>query len=125
MVYRIAADSVAVLHFIFILFVVGGGFLAIRWRKVSWFHIPTAIWGALIEFAGWVCPLTPLENKLRLASGDSGFTGGFIEEYLLPVIYPAGMTRSVQITLGSAVIVINVSIYGYLLLRRLRKRRNA
>ncbi len=125
MVYRIAADSVAVLHFIFILFVVGGGFLAIRWYKVSWFHIPTAVWGAMIEFAGWVCPLTPLENKLRLADGDSGFTGGFIEEYLLPVIYPAGMTRGVQIALGSAVIVINVFIYGYLLLRRLLKSRSA
>jgi len=125
MVYRIAADLVAVFHFTFILFVVGGGFLAIRWQKVSWFHIPMAVWGALIEFAGWICPLTPLENKLRLASGDSGFTGGFIEEYLLPVIYPAGMTRGVQIALGSAVIVINVSIYGYLLLQRLWKSRNA
>ncbi|MBC8484612.1 MAG: DUF2784 domain-containing protein [Bacteroidetes bacterium] len=125
MVYQIAADLVAVFHFTFILFVVSGGFLAIRWHKVSWFHIPTAVWGALIEFAGWGCPLTPLENKLRLAGGDSGFAGGFIEEYLLPVIYPAGMTRSVQIALGSAVIVINVSIYGYLLLRRSRKSRNA
>ena len=125
MVYRIAADSVAVLHLIFILFVVLGGFLAIRWHKIAWFHIPMAVWGALIEFAGWICPLTPLENKLRLISGDSGFAGGFIEEYILPVIYPAGMTRGVQIVLGSAVIVINIFIYGYLLSRRSRKSRNA
>jgi len=125
MVYRIAADSVAVLHFMFILFVVFGGFLAIRWHKVSWFHIPMAVWGALIEFAGWICPLTPLENKLRRASGDSGFAAGFIEEYILPVIYPAGMTRGVQIALGSAVIIINIFIYGYLLSRRSRKSRNA
>ncbi|MFP4548321.1 MAG: DUF2784 domain-containing protein [Fidelibacterota bacterium] len=116
--YRIAADIVVVLHFTFILFVIGGGFLAVRWPKIIWLHIPCAIWGALIEFAGWYCPLTPLENYFRRSAGDAGLTGGFIEEYLLPVIYPAGMSRTVQIVLGVIVIVINVSVYGYLLFRR-------
>lgn len=115
MVYRIAADSVAVLHFIFILFVVFGGFLAIRWYKVAWFHIPMAVWSALIEFAGWICPLSPLENKLRLISGDSGFTGGFIGEYILSAIYPAGMTCGVQVALcsGNCSIAVFFGIVRY------------
>ncbi len=123
MFYSFAADSVALLHFAFILFVVGGGFLAVRWPKVLWFHIPCAIWGALIEFGGWYCPLTPLENFFRQKAGDTGMTGGFIEEYLLPVIYPEGMTRTVQLILGCSVILINVSVYGYLLSRLYRKRK--
>ncbi len=123
MIYRFAADIVALIHFAFILFVVGGGFLAVRWPKILWFHLPGAIWGALIEFAGWYCPLTPLENYFRRRAGEAGIVGGFIEEYLLPVIYPAGMTRSVQLVLGFSVILINGSVYGYLLRRLYLKRK--
>ncbi len=117
MLYRYAADIVAVFHFGFILFVVGGGFLIAKWPKLLWFHIPCAIWGALIEFAGLYCPLTPLENYFRQRAGVKGIAGGFIEEYLLPVIYPEGMTDRVQLILGFGVVLINALIYGYLFFR--------
>jgi hypothetical protein len=80
-------------------------------------HLPTAVWGALIEFQGWICPLTPLENSLRAAAGEAGYQGGFIEHYLLPVLYPAGLTRGVQLALGSVVIAVNLAVYGLLLAR--------
>jgi hypothetical protein len=118
MVYRIAADAVVLLHFAFILFVVAGGLLVLRWPRLLWLHIPAVAWGALIELFGWICPLTPLENKLRFASGDSVFTGGFIEEYLLPLIYPVDLSRKIQLALGVIIIAINVVFYGLLLLRR-------
>jgi hypothetical protein len=87
MLARIAADVVVVAHLVFILFVVLGGWIALRWPKIAWIHIPAAIWGALIEFAGWICPLTPLENWLREASGETGYKGGFIEHYIVPIVY--------------------------------------
>jgi len=111
MSYRLMADIVVVLHFTFILFVLMGGILSIWWRKVVWIHIPAAAWGVLIEFAGWICPLTPLENLLRVKSGEVGYLGGFVEKYILPVIYPAGLTREIQIALGIFVIIINLAIY--------------
>lgn len=118
MSYRLAADLVALTHFAFVLFVILGGLLALRWRRVVWVHLPCAIWGALIEFAGRICPLTPLENWLRRQAGESGYGGGFVEHYVLPVLYPVGLTRSVQIALGVVVIIINVTIYAWLLARR-------
>ncbi len=118
MTYRIIADLIVLIHFGFILFVVAGGFLVIKWQKVSFLHIPAVIWGVLIEFAGTICPLTPLENKFRLAGGEAGFSGGFIDKYITSLIYPEGLTRGVQILLGFVVIVINISIYGYLLRKR-------
>lgn len=121
MIYRIAADLVVLIHFAFILFVVAGGFFVLKWHKVSFFHIPAVVWGVLIEFTGGICPLTPLENKFRLAGGEAGFTGGFIEEYIVSIIYPDDLTRGIQILLGFVVIVINISIYGYLLYRRRSK----
>jgi polyferredoxin len=120
--YRLLADLLVGLHFLFIVFVVAGGFLAWRWRRAAWVHLPVAAWGALIEFAGWVCPLTPLENQFRRAAGESGYAGGFIEHYLIPVIYPGGLTRGIQIGLGIAVIAVNLAAYGGLL-RRSRRRR--
>ena len=111
MSYRLMADIVVVTHFAFTIFVLLGGILAIWWRKVIWLHIPAAVWGALIEFAGWICPLTPLENRLRAKGGEAGYPGGFVEEYVLPVIYPAGLTREIQIILGIFVITINLVIY--------------
>lgn len=115
MIYQILADVVLVIHLLFIFFVVAGGLLALWKRWVAWLHLPAAIWGALIEFMGWYCPLTPLENDLRQLAGQSGYEGGFIEHYLLPVIYPDGLTREIQLMLGTIVVVINLAIYIYVL----------
>ena len=121
MVFRSLADLLVGLHFLFVLFVVGGGFLTWRWPRVAWAHVPVALWGALIELAGWICPLTPLENDLRRAAGDAGYAGGFIEHHVIPVVYPAGLTREIQLALGLAVIMINAVAYGGLVWRRRRK----
>ena len=121
MAYRILADLVVGVHVLFVVFVVAGGLLALRWPWVAAAHLPAALWGALIEFRGWICPLTPLEKSLRASAGQAGYEGGFIEHYLLPVLYPAGLTRSVQLALGSLVIVINFAVYGILLRRRARR----
>jgi len=120
MPYRILADLVVGVHALFVAFVVVGGLLALRWRWVAVLHLPAAVWGALIEFRGWICPLTPVENSLRAAAGEAGYQGGFIEHYLLPVLYPAGLTRNVQLALGSVVIVVNLVVYSFLLARRRR-----
>jgi len=111
MVYQILADVVACVHAAFVAFVVFGGILAIRWRRLVWLHVPAAIWGALIEFADWVCPLTPLENALRGRAGAAGYGDGFIQHYLLRALYPAGLTRGVQVALGTLVILVNVLVY--------------
>lgn len=121
MLYRVLADLVLVTHFVFIAFVVAGGFAAVRWPRLAWAHVPCFVWGALIEFAGWICPLTPLEVRLRIASGQAGYSGGFIERYLLPVIYPGALTREIQIWLGVSVLALNVLAYAWLV-RRLRRR---
>jgi Protein of Unknown function (DUF2784) len=115
--YRILADITVGLHLLFVVFVIAGGLLVLRWPRLVWVHIPAAVWGALIEFAGWVCPLTPLEQALRNAAGEAGYRGGFIEHYLLPVLYPSGLTRGIQIGLGMTVVLLNVLVYGYLLRR--------
>ena len=122
--YRILADLVVGLHALFVAFVMLGGLLALRWPWMVALHLPAAVWGALIEFQGWICPLTPLENSLRAAAGQAGYQGGFIERYLLPVLYPAGLTRNVQVVLGSLVIVVNLLIYGAVLRRWARARRS-
>jgi Protein of Unknown function (DUF2784) len=118
MAYRILADLVVGLHAAFVVFVVVGGLLALRWPRAALLHLPAAVWGALIEFRGLICPLTPLEKSLRAAAGQAGYEGGFIDHYLLPVLYPSGLTRGVQLVLGSAVVAINLAVYGCLLLRR-------
>jgi hypothetical protein len=124
MVYRTLADLVVLVHFAFVLFVVAGALLVLRWRWVAWIHVPAAVWGALIEFAGWICPLTPLEQRLRMMGGSAGYTGGFIEHYILPILYPAGLNRRVQIVLGVLVLAVNVGIYAWVVLRVLRARAN-
>ena len=118
---RFAADAVVLIHFAFIVFVVCGGFLALKWRWLAFLHLPAAIWGALIEFQGWLCPLTPLEQRLRREAGDQGYAGGFIEHYVLPIIYPQELTRELQMMLGASVVVINLVAYGWLLRRRLHR----
>jgi hypothetical protein len=120
MLYRALADLVVILHLGFVVFAVGGALLVLRWRRAAWVHIPAAIWAALIEFAGWVCPLTPLEKWLRLQGGGGGYPGGFVAHYILPVLYPRGLTREVQIVLGILVVLINLGIYGWLIGRRVK-----
>ena len=123
MSYALAADLLVVLHLLFILFVITGGLLVLRWPGLAWVHLPAAIWGTLIELGGWICPLTPLENSLRLSAGEVGYTGGFIEHYILPLIYPPGLTRTMQIGMGMAVLLINGLAYAVLLIRRRRAKR--
>jgi len=112
------ADLLVAVHFAFVLFVVLGGLLVIRWPKLAFLHLPAVIWGIWIEFSGRICPLTPWENALRRRAGESGYTGGFIEHYILPLLYPPGLNRGVQVALGIAVIGFNAAIYGYLVVRR-------
>jgi hypothetical protein len=123
MAYRLAADTVLLAHAAFVVFVVLGGLLAWRWRRAAVLHLPAAAWGAWIEFSGGICPLTPLENRLRHAAGQAGYDGGFVEHYLLALIYPEGLIREVQIALGVAVIVINTAVYGVVVRRALRPQR--
>lgn len=115
---KFAADIVVLLHLAFILFVAAGGLLVLRWPRLAWTHVPAVVWGAMVELAGWVCPLTPLENKLRAAAGDAAYTGGFIDRYIMPIVYPAGLTRSMQLGLGAAVIAVNLFVYSSLVFRR-------
>jgi hypothetical protein len=117
----ITADLLVVLHLVFIVFVITGGFLALKWRRLIWAHMPCALWGATIEFTGWICPLTPLENRLRRAAGAQGYEGGFIDHYIVPVVYPAGLTHDLQIWLGVGVVVLNAVAYT-LVWRRWRRR---
>jgi Protein of Unknown function (DUF2784) len=121
MLYRFLADTVVVLHLLFVLFVVLGGLFALRWPRASWYHLPAAIWGAGIEFVGGICPLTPLENRLRRLGGEGGYAGGFVEHYVIPVLYPEALTRDIQYLLGGIVIVLNVAIYA-VVIRRWRVR---
>jgi hypothetical protein len=121
MLYRVLADAVVLFHLLFVAFAVAGGLLAFRWRWVPLLHLPALGWAAFVEFTGRICPLTPLENHLRAASGAAGYTGGFIEHYLLPVLYPAGLTRELQWTLGTGLVLFNAVVYGLLLWRHARR----
>lgn len=118
MSYRILADVVLGVHMIYIVFVVLGALLVARWAWVAWLHIPAAAWGALVELFGFWCPLTPLENHFRERAGAEGYADGFIEEYLLPLIYPGELTRTMQLVLGAGVIVVNIAAYAWVLWRR-------
>ena len=111
------ADLLVLFHFLFLLFVVCGGALALRWPRVLWLHLPAAVWGVLIEFSGWTCPLTPLENRLRRAQGEAGYEGDFVANYILPVLYPEGLTRRSQVVLGALALCINLAVYTLVLAR--------
>lgn len=121
MAYRFAADAVLLLHGAFILFVLGGALLALRWSRAPWLHLPAVAWGVGIELAGAVCPLTYLEVALRERAGQQGYAGGFVEHYLLPLVYPAGLTPAVQYVLAGVVLAVNLLLYGWLLRRRAGK----
>ena len=118
MLLRLAADAVLVFHLAFIVFALLGGLLAIRWRWLVWLHLPAAGWGFFVEVTGRTCPLTPLENMLREQAGSSGFSGGFVAHYLVPLIYPAGLTPDIQWLLAGVVVTVNLAVYGALLVRR-------
>jgi hypothetical protein len=124
MLYRLAADAVLLVHLAFVLFVVLGGLFALRWPRFAWVHLPAAVWGAGIEFLAGVCPLTPVENRLRRLGGEAGYPGGFVEHYVFGALYPRGLTHEIQIALGIFVVVVNVAIYTWVW-RRMRRRRQA
>jgi hypothetical protein len=121
MIFQVLADLVVIVHFAFVIFVVAGGLIVFKWRKVILLHLPAAIWGALIEFAGWICPLTPLENWLRRKGGASDYSGDFVNHYIMPILYPSELTREVQVVLGVLVVVSNIAIYGYFTLKKDRR----
>ncbi|MHC5024088.1 MAG: DUF2784 domain-containing protein [Planctomycetota bacterium] len=125
MIYRVLADVVVVAHLAFVVFAVLGGLLVLRWRWVVWLHVPAAAWAALIEFAGWICPLTPLENRWRARGGVETYETGFVEQYIVPVLYPTGLTRSMQVAIGIGVVLLNVVIYALIIRRASRRRRRA
>jgi hypothetical protein len=123
MLYRVAADAVVFMHLLFIVFAVFGGLLVVRWRWLIALHLPAVAWGAVVEFFHLYCPLTPLENALRMQAGDQGYNGDFVEHYLIPLIYPVGLTSRTQLWLGAAVVLINGLVYVWLTIRYWRRRK--
>jgi len=119
---RILADLLVLIHFGFVLFVVAGGLLVLRWPRLAFGHLPAALWGAWIEFSGGICPLTPMEKALRVRAGEATYAGDFVGHYVLPVLYPSGLTRNVQLVLGMVVLAVNLAVYAMLLRRRRRQR---
>lgn len=123
-IYRLLADVVVVVHLGFVLFVVLGGLIVMRWPRLAWIHLPSVAWAVALELAGWICPLTPLENRLRRAAGGAGYDGGFIEHYLLPILYPDVLTRSMQIAFAVFALSVNVAVYLWIFLRWRKRRAN-
>jgi hypothetical protein len=121
MFYRVSADLVVILHLSFVLFVLLGGLLTLKWRKAVWLHLPAVAWGAFVEFSGWICPLTPLENWLGAQAGEATYAGDFLVRYLSSILYPEALTRDLQVVFGTVVIVLNLSIYGWLWRTRWRQ----
>lgn len=122
--YGILAGVIIVAHFLFIAFVAAGGLLVLRWPSLAWVHLPAVVWGVVVELTGWICPLTPLENYLRQLAGKSSYSGDFIEQYLIPVIYPANLTAATQYILGGLVIAVNLVIYT-IIIRKQRALRHS
>ena len=118
MIYRLLADSVLIVHAAFVVFVMLGALLVLRWPRVAWVHVPVVLWGAGIEFLGGICPLTPLENHWRRLAGEEGYPGDFVEHYVVSLLYPDGLTRTAQIVLGLLALAVNVAIYLVVLRRR-------
>ena len=117
-VFRLLADAVVLLHVGFVLFVVLGGLLTVRWPSLRWVHLPAALWGAGIELSGGICPLTPLENALRQRAGQTAYTGDFVGHYVLPVLYPHALTREVQLLLAALVVGVNLAVYRWVWVSR-------
>ena len=121
MIYSFLADLLVVFHLVFILYVIAGAMLIFKWPKMLWIHLPSCFWGMTVEFTGWICPLTPWEIQLRRLAGEEGYTRSFIEHYLIPIIYPSGLTREIQMLLGGIVLIINLSLYTLILIIRRKK----
>lgn len=120
---HILASVILLLHFAFVLFAIFGAFAVLYRRWVAWIHLPAVAWSSVVNLAGWVCPLTPLENRFRMAAGQAGYTEGFIEHYIASLVYPAGMTRTVALTAGITVVVWNAAVYAWVITRRRRRGR--
>ena len=118
MLQSAAANLLTVVHFMFVMFVIFGGLLVFRWPRAAFVQLPALAWGVAIEINNWICPLTPLEQSLRRAAGEDGYSGGFIDYYIVPLIYPAGLTPDIQQVLGISVLALNAAIYGAWLLKR-------
>ncbi len=114
MLYSRLADLVLILHLTFVLYVLFGGLLVLRRRWIVWLHLPAVAWGTFVEFSGWICPLTPLENWLRAQSGEAAYAGDFISRYLLPILYPDALSHNIQVVFGTLVLMVNLAIYGWL-----------
>ena len=114
-IFAIAAAGVVIVHVAFVVFVVLGGLLVVRWPRLMWLHLPAAAWGVLIEFADWICPLTPLENALRERAGLAAYSGDFIGAHVLPLLYPEQLTRTTQLWLGTFALLFNAIVYGYVI----------
>jgi hypothetical protein len=123
MIYSWLADLTLFLHLAFVLFVVFGGLLIFRWPRLIWWHLPAAVWGAAVELGGWLCPMTPLEIWLRMKAGGEGYQGDFIAHYLIPILYPAGLTRTAQLVLGLVVVAMNAALYAWYWRLGLRRER--
>jgi len=117
MLDRIAADTLVLLHLAFILLVLFGGLLILKWRKAIYLHLPAAVWGVAVECLHLGCPLTDWENRLRVGAGQAGYQGGFVEHYIWPLIYPAGLTPQIQVALGAVVLLLNLGIYAWVIRR--------
>lgn len=118
MIYRALADITFVAHLLFVIFVVFGGLLVVIWKRAAWLHLPALIWGVLLEWNAWICPLTPLENWLLRRGGVAGYGGGFVEHYIVPIIYPDRLTHEMQLILGTLLLAFNAVIYAWAFLRR-------
>ena len=124
-ILRATADLIVLVHVVFVVFVLLGGLLVARWPRLAWWHVPAVTWGVFIEFRGWICPLTPLENYLRQRGGSSAYEGQFVDHYILPLLYPASLTPRIQIWLGSLALTVNVALYWRIIRRASRSRRGA
>lgn len=125
MPYSIAADLLVILHLAFIVFVLLGGILVLKWRLLIYLHLPAVAWGTLIELRGWICPLTPLEQHFRVLAGETGYSGGFVQHYLLPLIYPAGLTHELQTLFAFCVIAVNLMVYTMIYVKHRRSRHHS
>ena len=122
MLDRLLADAVVVFHVLFIAFAIGGGLLVLRWRRVMWLHLPAVAWAVLVEVMSWPCPLTPLENFFRRRGGAAGYSESFVEHYVMPVLYPEGLTDRAQFLIGSFVFAVNIAVYAAVAVQWRRRR---
>jgi hypothetical protein len=120
--YSLLANLVVLLHFTFVLFVLFGGLLTVKWPRIMWIHGPALLWACIVEFTGAICPLTPLENQLRLRAGEAGYENDFVSSWILPILYPEALTPGIQLALGAFVLVLNVAVYAWIWRSRLLNR---